>query len=45
MFIAAGYLIIASQLDSVLGLLVGFSIAYIGILAGARSVGRFKQKC
>lgn len=35
MFIAAGYLIIASQLDSVLGLLVGFSIAYIGILAGA----------
>ncbi|MEG0482047.1 MAG: MFS transporter [Acinetobacter sp.] len=32
--IAIGYLVIASQLGSVTGLLIGFSIAHIGILAG-----------
>ena len=33
--IAVGYLVIVSQLHSVVGLLIGFSIAHIGILAGA----------
>ncbi|MCJ8162637.1 MFS transporter [Acinetobacter zhairhuonensis] len=33
--IAIGYLVIVSQLHSVVGLLIGFSIAHIGILAGA----------
>lgn len=32
--IAIGYLVIVSQLNSVVGLLIGFSIAHIGILAG-----------
>lgn len=32
--VAVGYLVIASQLNSVTGLLVGLSIAHIGILAG-----------
>ena len=32
--IATGYLVITSHLDSVVGLLIGFSIAHIGILAG-----------
>ena len=33
--IAIGYLVIVSQLGSVVGLVIGFSIAHIGILAGA----------
>ena len=33
--IATGYLVITSHLDSVVGLLIGFSVAHIGILAGA----------
>lgn len=33
--IAMGYLVIVSQLHGVVGLLIGFSIAHIGILAGA----------